>query len=295
MRDDFLTAVKEVLAKRVGYKCANPDCRQPTSGPQEDSAKAVNIGVAAHITAASPDGPRFDAALTPEQRRSAENGIWLCQNHGKLVDNDALRYSVVLLNEWKRISEEMARRELEAPRSSVSRDDSAFRKLEKLAPRLLDEMASDLVDKPAAREFVTIWRKLVYNFRSPLHAYYYEDHEDLDHKLQVMENLGLVRDAAINDVKRYRMSEELADYLLSRSAPALAWQWDDKVGVWLDTTTGHRYCAKCKADGKSSPLKTEDHGYRCNVCGQYTNDPTRPRSESKYNPPPRGPHGWMAN
>lgn len=74
MRDDFSAATKELLAKRVGYRCSNPDCRQPTSGPQEDPSKAINVGVAAHITAASPDGPRFDPSLTPEQRSSTEVG-----------------------------------------------------------------------------------------------------------------------------------------------------------------------------------------------------------------------------
>ena len=75
MRDDFTSGTKDLLAKRVGFKCSNPGCRQPTSGPQADPAGAVNIGVAAHVTAASPDGLRYDAALTPEQRRAADNGI----------------------------------------------------------------------------------------------------------------------------------------------------------------------------------------------------------------------------
>jgi hypothetical protein len=64
MRDDFPTLIKEMLAKRVGYRCSNPGCRKPTSGPQEDPSKAVNVGVAAHITAASPNGPRYDPSLT---------------------------------------------------------------------------------------------------------------------------------------------------------------------------------------------------------------------------------------
>ena len=31
MRDDFSAATKELLARRVGFKCSNPGCRQPTS------------------------------------------------------------------------------------------------------------------------------------------------------------------------------------------------------------------------------------------------------------------------
>lgn len=77
LRDDFTTADKAVLAKRVGSICSNPDCRAAPSGPHSDPNKAVNTGVAAHITAASPGGPRFDSALSPEERSNLENGIWL--------------------------------------------------------------------------------------------------------------------------------------------------------------------------------------------------------------------------
>lgn len=34
-RDDFNPEVKDVLAKRVGARCSNPNCRQTTSGPRE--------------------------------------------------------------------------------------------------------------------------------------------------------------------------------------------------------------------------------------------------------------------
>jgi hypothetical protein len=128
VRDDFSAHVKEVLAKRVGYLCSNPDCQQSTAGPQEDSSKAVNIGVAAHITAASPGGPRFDDTLTPEQRTSHENGIWLCQNHGKHVDSDSNRFPVSRLRKWKANAEAHALQAIVAPArrthwaSSVDRD-----------------------------------------------------------------------------------------------------------------------------------------------------------------------------
>lgn len=111
-RDDFNEAVKRALAARVGDLCSNPDCRALTSGPHEDPAKAVNLGVAAHLTAAAPGGPRYDAALTPEQRASIENAIWLCQNHAKLIDSDPSRFTVALLREWKTRAEEEARSEL---------------------------------------------------------------------------------------------------------------------------------------------------------------------------------------
>lgn len=113
MRDEFDKKTSEILAKRVGFRCSNPDCRRLTSGPRKDPAQAVNVGVASHITAASPGGPRFDPALAQKQRRSANNGIWLCQTHAKLIDNDPQLYTVELLLEWKRDAEERARGEIQ--------------------------------------------------------------------------------------------------------------------------------------------------------------------------------------
>src|SRR6476646_9851658 len=107
-RDDFSLQVKEILAKRVNWICSNRKCRQPTSGPQVDPEKAINVGVAAHITAASPGGPRYDPNLTNEERQSIHNGIWLCQKCAKLVDNDPTRYTVEVLKDWKALSEAAA-------------------------------------------------------------------------------------------------------------------------------------------------------------------------------------------
>ena len=43
--------------------------------------------------------------------------------------------------------------------------------------------------------------------------YHLDDHEDLESKIQILENMGLVRDVTNKNVKRYRMAEELVDYL----------------------------------------------------------------------------------
>lgn len=120
MRDEFPKAVTETIAKRVGLRCSNPQCRKPTGGPHTDDDKAVNVGVAGHITAASVGGPRYDAGLSLEQRRSADNCIWLCQNCGKLVDNDAERFPVRLLREWRQTAEGAAREEIESTGSNRS-------------------------------------------------------------------------------------------------------------------------------------------------------------------------------
>lgn len=108
-QDDFPQSVKDALARRVRYLCSNPDCGQATVGPApSDIGKAVNIGVAAHITAASAGGPRYDPALSSDDRQSAANGIWCCQNCAKLIDNDPKSFPVELLRKWKSQAEEQA-------------------------------------------------------------------------------------------------------------------------------------------------------------------------------------------
>lgn len=58
--------------------------------------------------AASPGGPRYDAALSSEERSGPENAIWLCQTCAKLVDNDPGRFHAAVLHEWKRDAEKNA-------------------------------------------------------------------------------------------------------------------------------------------------------------------------------------------
>jgi hypothetical protein len=65
------------------------------------ATKAANLGVAAHIRAASMGGPRYDPDLLPEERSSPSNGIWLCQNCAKLVDNEISCFPVSVLRQWK--------------------------------------------------------------------------------------------------------------------------------------------------------------------------------------------------
>jgi hypothetical protein len=112
-RDDFSRPVLETLSRRVGLRCSNPGCGAPTAGPRTESNASVNIGVGAHITAASAGGPRYDAELTPAERKSIENGVWLCQSCGKLFDNDPSHYTAQVLRQWKQQAENAARSTLE--------------------------------------------------------------------------------------------------------------------------------------------------------------------------------------
>ena len=117
-RDDFTSATKELLANRVGRRCSNPACRKLTCGANTNPEKITNIGVAAHICAAAQGGPRYDASMTPEERKSFENGIWLCQSCSKLIDTDITRYPKELLQSWKQLAEQTAILEVETTSST---------------------------------------------------------------------------------------------------------------------------------------------------------------------------------
>src|ERR1022692_532418 len=108
-RDNFPERVKRAVVARVVNRCSNPQCRKNTSGPQADPTGVVNVGVAAHITAASPGGSRYDPSLTPQERRHHSNAIWLCQICAKHVDDDPIFFTAFRLRKWKQKAEEEAR------------------------------------------------------------------------------------------------------------------------------------------------------------------------------------------
>ena len=211
MADKFNLPVKDLLAKRVGMACSNPDCRRPTTGPSLDGG-ITNIGIAAHIHAAAEGGARFKKEQTKAERSSVENGIWLCQPCAKIIDDDENKYSENLLRQWKDISEKIA--SLETIGYSVSKGRS-FSILEKKMPELIDEMRTDLSTDPFVRRFVTLSKKHVYGGdREKVFCYYFEEHENLKGKLLVAQNYNAVLDITYNNTDRYEFTEDFAEYLL---------------------------------------------------------------------------------
>lgn len=81
----------------------------------------TNVGVAAHITAAARGGPRYDPTQTPEERRSVDNALWVCQKHAKEIDDDERRFTVDLLLAWRKRADELASAELGRPTTSAVR------------------------------------------------------------------------------------------------------------------------------------------------------------------------------
>lgn len=106
-RDEFSPATKRTLAIRAAHFCSNPHCLKLTAGPHSDETKSLTTGHAAHVHAASPEGPRYDSNQTPAQRKDISNGLWLCRECGDIVDKDDAPHSPSLLKQWKADHEAM--------------------------------------------------------------------------------------------------------------------------------------------------------------------------------------------
>jgi hypothetical protein len=74
-------------------------------------------------------------------------------------------------------------------------------------------MREDLRNHPTSREFVVLRHGWIYNSGGFCLAYYLDEHEDLEGKLQVLANLGLIREITYNNVRRFLFQEEFVDYL----------------------------------------------------------------------------------
>lgn len=108
------------LRARVGDHCSNPSCRAGTTGPHSNDNKSVSLGEAAHITANAPGGARYNPTLTPEDRSSILNAIWLCGPCATHIDRDEARFPVPLLLTWKRQAEKDADDRLAKPGAMLS-------------------------------------------------------------------------------------------------------------------------------------------------------------------------------
>lgn len=100
--EDFTATVKRQLRDRVANYCSNPSCGILTvAAKQSDSSGISNIGEAAHICAVQPNGARYNSAMTSSERKSIENGIWLCSACHHIIDTDPMSYPIGTLKEWK--------------------------------------------------------------------------------------------------------------------------------------------------------------------------------------------------
>lgn len=58
--------------------------------------------------------------MSPEERTSATNGLWLCSNCHDVIDRDVEEFTIQRLREIKRVGEERARKEVGVATVTVS-------------------------------------------------------------------------------------------------------------------------------------------------------------------------------
>jgi hypothetical protein len=105
-RDDFSAPTKRFVALRAGYRCSFTDCPQITVGPNDESPTGhTNIGEAAHISGAAPGGPRYLSTMSPEERSSIGNAIWLCVKHARVIDREPYTFTIEVLQAMKQAHE----------------------------------------------------------------------------------------------------------------------------------------------------------------------------------------------
>jgi hypothetical protein len=105
-RDNFTEATRKRLERQARGHCSNPACRRLTSAAASDGQSEIRIGEAAHICAAAPGGRRYKEIMASNERRSADNGIWLCEVCARAIDSKDPTFTEELLHEWKRKTDE---------------------------------------------------------------------------------------------------------------------------------------------------------------------------------------------
>ncbi|RSN83360.1 hypothetical protein EA770_07135 [Acinetobacter baumannii] len=131
-----------LLRSRAANTCSNPTCKKLTTSAQiMDISKLMNIGVAAHICAASPNGPRFDKLMDSKSVSSIENAIWLCGPCSQIIDREPKLYPVEVLKQWKKEAETRITSNLNKPFLTENETESL------VAKRMLQAIGLDIPDR----------------------------------------------------------------------------------------------------------------------------------------------------
>ena len=204
----FSTETIHTLSKRAALLCSNPDCGALTSGPTETASGSVNIGEAAHIYGRTSSAARYKPDLGIGEVADITNGIWLCRNCHKLIDNDAARFPAELMFEWRRQHEREILERIGRP------GDKLREKLQTERLRLFEgtsRLAQQIIlDKPPLWEYKLVNELLRSDLRSIRQRYH-----QLKHGLYVRKSTVLYADrlsdwlsAKLTDVTKIIQSME---------------------------------------------------------------------------------------
>lgn len=104
LRRNYSNATVAALMTLARGGCYAPRCGAPTVRII-DGKPVLNLDIA-HIRALKPDGKRYDASWSVNERNGFANLLLLCNVHHKRVDGeDGEKYTVTILESWKRTRE----------------------------------------------------------------------------------------------------------------------------------------------------------------------------------------------
>lgn len=180
------------------------------------------VGEECHIVSREASGPRSSLGISIDDVDAYPNLVLLCPVHHKLVDDNPGDFTVEFLLRLKDDHERFVSQLLASGAHSndhaAADSVAAVQRAKSAMPALISEMRADLSrkDGECVREFILTRKTWMMGVQStPVFTYYYEDHDSLDGKVQILENLGLVTDVTRSNVKRYRMSEEFVEAVLT--------------------------------------------------------------------------------
>lgn len=193
-RDNFSAKIRTELAKRVAFRCSNPKCRQLTVGPKESNEGSVSTGIACHIYAAAPNGPRANHDISSDERSAIDNGIWLCSNCSALIDKDPAAYPPNLLLAWKKGAEKEVRDQLE--NNSLP---SYIQTEKSINYSLIDEAISKVILNRTLIDFL-----INYDFSQPYYRPMLNDLYDLIDIIRDHSDEGSPYDSLLDAICRFR-------------------------------------------------------------------------------------------
>ena len=187
---------RKLLWGRSGSRCAF--CRARLIMQATPQGGASIVGDECHVVSGRRDGPRYDPSLPSDEVDSYSNLILLCRVHHKMVDDQSETFTADILRQLKENHERWVRESLDAAASStdlLSADPlvAAFQKVKSAMPDLLSEMKADLSGEGGefTRDFFLVSKRWSMNYGDPCFAYFYEEHDSLQGKIQVLRTMAL--------------------------------------------------------------------------------------------------------
>ena len=210
---------RKLLWGHSGSRCAFCRSKLIMNATPKDGESVV--GDECHIVSGKPNGPRYDPKFSVDEIDSYPNLILLCRVHHKIIDDQSETFTVDILHQLKANHEKWVADALESATlfeslPATKSIEAAFLKVKALMPKVLAEIKEDLTKEgnEFTREFFIISKHWTLNVIDPCFVYYFEDHENLQGKIHILENYGFVIDVTPKNAKKYRMTEEFVELLV---------------------------------------------------------------------------------